>query len=135
MTKALDVKLIEFFDYYPTAGGFQGMRERQEFGLGPNVDYLHSLFHVLQATGNEGLGELIQARLDSGQDLDNRPVVEQLLDYLRSGGLISGKLSEGHYGTTQTLHPGHRLGITAYRATKRPAGTSTSRFLACLITR
>jgi hypothetical protein len=95
---ALDLKMVEYFDFYPVDGGFKGMRERQEFGRGPNEDYLFSLFHVLQRTGNEGLATAVQRQLDSGAPPDNVSRVRALIEDLRAGRAIEGRLSEGHYG-------------------------------------
>ena len=44
MAKALDLKIVESYDFFPVADGFQVMRERKEFGLGPVEDL--SLIHI-----------------------------------------------------------------------------------------
>jgi hypothetical protein len=95
--RTLDVKTVHYFDYYPTPAGFVGMAEREEFGLGPNQDYLQSLFHILQTTGHEPLGELIEARLEDDR-VANPGVVRDLLNRLRAGEPIEPRLSPGHYG-------------------------------------
>src|SRR3989442_1169534 len=64
LTKTLDIKTIEYFDFYPTEEGLKGMKERREFDLGPNSDYLYSLFHIIQQTGNVGLASLIRSQLE-----------------------------------------------------------------------
>jgi hypothetical protein len=97
LTRALDLKVVEYFDFFPVEDGFKGVKERTEFGLGPNADYLHSLFHVLQQTGNEGLAPLIERQLDGGVVPENRGLVVRLLGDLRAGRPIEGRLSEGHY--------------------------------------
>ena len=48
VAKQLDLKVVEYFDFYPTAEGFRGIRERKEFERGPNADYLPSLLQVIQ---------------------------------------------------------------------------------------
>jgi hypothetical protein len=74
------------------------MRVREEFGLGPNEDHLHSLFHILQKTGNEALVPAIQRRIDRSPDRAAREVASRLLDDLRRGRPIEGRLSKGHFG-------------------------------------
>jgi hypothetical protein len=98
MVRALDIKIVEYFDFYPTDDGFKGMKEREEFGRGPNEDYLYSLFHILQRTGNEGLGAAVERQLAAGTPMDNPALVRSLLDELRAGRPIAGRLSPGHYG-------------------------------------
>jgi hypothetical protein len=98
LTKTLDLKIVESFDFFPTKNGFEVMKERQEFGLGPNEDHLHSVFHVVQQTGNEHLGRIIQRQLDRGSVTASRATVEKLLTQMNSGKTIPGKLSDNHHG-------------------------------------
>ncbi|MBI1892847.1 MAG: hypothetical protein HYS14_01865 [Candidatus Rokubacteria bacterium] len=95
LTRALDLKVIQYFDFYPTTAGFKGMKERVEFDLGPNEDYLYSLFHVLQQTGNEALGRLVRERLQADA-VQDRPLVSTLLADLESGCRVEGRLSDCH---------------------------------------
>jgi hypothetical protein len=97
LARRLDLKVVEYFDFYPTPEGFRGIRERSEFGLGPNEDYLYSLFHLMQATGNEGLASVVEERLDAGEPTENPLLVRRLLEDLRVGRAIDGRLSEMHY--------------------------------------
>jgi hypothetical protein len=98
LAKALDIKVVEYFDFYPVERGFKGMRERVEFARGPNEDYLHSLFHILQRTGNEGLAPVVRRQLDSGAAVENPGLAQALLDDLVSGRPIEGRFSVGHLG-------------------------------------
>jgi len=100
LEKPLDLNIVKYFDFYPTTGGFKGMKERIELPLGPNVDYLQSLFCVIQRTGNEGLGRLIQWQLDSDSDLSKRQALKDLLQALRDDRPIEGKLSACHFGVS-----------------------------------
>jgi len=97
LSRALDLKVVEYFDFFPTERGFQAVKERQEFPLGPNEDRLHSLFHVLQRTGNDRLAPLVRARLNADR-LENHQTVTRLLADLESGRPIEGRLSRGHTG-------------------------------------
>ncbi len=98
LAKQWVLKVIQYFDFYPTSQAFKGIKERMEFGLGPNEDYLYSLFHVLQGTGNEALAPLIEEHLRSGQiPLVNAALIQKLLQDLRNGRAISGRLSAGHF--------------------------------------
>jgi hypothetical protein len=97
LTRALDLKVIEYFDFYPTEVGFKGLKERIEFALGPNEDYLPSLFHVLQQTENEGLAPLVRARLDADGAAQNQGLVRRLLHELERGKPIDSRLSSFHY--------------------------------------
>jgi hypothetical protein len=98
LTKALDLKVVDSFDFFPTPDGFQVMRQRKEFGLGPNEDHVHSVFHVIQRTGNEHLARVIRRQLDRGLVRAGRPTVERLLHDLERGKPIEGRLSSNHYG-------------------------------------
>lgn len=97
LTRALDLNIIDSFDFFPVEVGFQVMKTREEFPRGPNEDYLHSLFHVIQRTGNDSLAPLIASEVER-QPSCNRSVVEKLLADLRSGRPIEGRLSPGHHG-------------------------------------
>ncbi len=97
LSRALDLKIAEYFDFFPSADGFRCMKDRKEFELGPNEDYLCSLFHILQATGNEALGSAVRRRLDAAT-VSNHALAVQLLDDLKSGQPIEGRLSPGHFG-------------------------------------
>jgi len=96
LKRALDLKVIEYFDFYPSDRAFKGIQNRTEFALGPNSDYLHSLFHILQKTGNEGLAPVISSRLEPS--LPDYQTAVDLLDKLKCGQPIEGKLSNNHYG-------------------------------------
>jgi hypothetical protein len=93
---ALDLKIVEYFDFFPSDSGFHGMKAREEFGRGPVADYLCSLFHIIQRTGNQHLGSTIRQRADSGS-VPDAALVARLLNDLDSGRPIAGRLSEGHY--------------------------------------
>jgi hypothetical protein len=98
LARAFDLKVIEYFDFFPLeTGGFRGMRERQEFPLGPNADFLHSVFHVLQRTGNDGLAPLVRQRIEA-EPLENRPIALGLLADLERGVPIEGRFSAGQTG-------------------------------------
>src|SRR5256714_13287843 len=97
LARQLDLKAVEYFDFYPTPEGFRGIRERNEFKRGPNEDYLYSLFHVMQVTGNEHLAPAVESRLESGEAGGNPALVRPLLEDLRGGGAIEGRLSQKHH--------------------------------------
>jgi hypothetical protein len=97
LTRMLDLKLTNYFDFFPSPEGFKGMKEREEFPRGPNEDYLYSLFHVLQRTGNAGTGAAVRAMLQKG-GVENSALVERLLADLDRDRPIEGRLSAGHYG-------------------------------------
>jgi peptide subunit release factor RF-3 len=56
---------------------------------------------VIQDTGNEQLGGLIKERLASGEPIENRELLNQLLTDLKEGRRIEGRLSPMHYGIAQ----------------------------------
>ena len=95
LANSLDLKLVNYFDFYPTADGFRGMRERQEYVRGPNEDHLRSVFHTIQNTGNEELAPLIERRVSAG-GVTNPQLVHELLQQLLSGRPIEGRLSDCH---------------------------------------
>ena len=53
LAKQLELKVVEYFDFYPSAEGFRGIKSREEFARTNNEDYLSSLFQIIQETGNE----------------------------------------------------------------------------------
>jgi len=87
---------VENFDFYPLERGLCAMPARIEFRRGPNEDFLYSLLHVLQETGNENLVPLVRKRV-SEEKIDNPGLLSRLLDDLESGRQIQGRLSPGHY--------------------------------------
>lgn len=98
LASQLDLKVVEYFDFYPTPEGFRGIRQRSEFERGPNEDYLYSLFHVIQRTGNDAVARLIEEQLRGNSPPENATLIQQLLGELRQGNPIDGKLSSMHYG-------------------------------------
>ena len=74
------------------------MRERKEFERGPNEDYLPSLFHIIQETGNEHLASLIREQMAREAHVDNPGLVEKYVGDLEQGRVIEGRLSTTHYG-------------------------------------
>ena len=104
LAKTFKLKLVEYFDFYPSQNGFKGMRQRVEFGLGPNEDYLQSLFHVLQQTQNDTLIPVIEGHLQSDRvPLKNRDRIQELVGQLRQGHPIEGRLSECHLSVPHAL--------------------------------
>jgi len=97
LTRALDVKVVESYDYFPVDGGFQVMRERKEFERGPVEDHLCSVFHILQRTGNEHLTRTVKRSLDDGKIGATRSKVTELVGELERGRPVEGRLSSGHY--------------------------------------
>jgi hypothetical protein len=101
LAKQLELKVVEYFDFYPSPQGFCGIKIRDEFKRTNNEDYLASLFHVIQETGNENLAPVIRQKLDSGEKIDNRGLVENYLKDLESGERIEGRISATHYDVPQ----------------------------------
>ncbi len=96
LTRALDLKVVESYDFFPTRTGFEVMRERKEFDLGPTEDHLHSVFHIVQGTGNEHLARTIRRQVPHVKA--GRETLERLLADLERGTPIEGRLSDGHHG-------------------------------------
>jgi hypothetical protein len=101
---ALGLKLLEALDFYPDDDGFHVLAERQEFAHGPNEDHLHSLFCILQHTHNEQLGAVVEERL-AVEPLENRATITRLLDALRRGEKIEGRLSACHLEHPHAMFP------------------------------
>jgi hypothetical protein len=97
LRKALQLNVVESFDFFPVEEAFKVVPIRQEFGLGPSADHVCSVFHILQETGNEHLSRVVKRQLDRGVVVDGRQAVESLLPDLERGRAIEGKLSSGHY--------------------------------------
>lgn len=103
LTKALDLKMEEYLDYYPVEGGFKGVRNRDdvEFKRGPVSDYLPSIFHIIQETGNADLADEITGFIRREPELSesDRKLALSLVDDLKAGRPIPSKLTDGlHYG-------------------------------------
>ncbi|MES1254415.1 MAG: hypothetical protein ABUS56_02325 [Acidobacteriota bacterium] len=97
LARALDLNIPVYYDFIPQEDGFRGMKERIEFERGPNEDYLYSLFHVLQQTGNAALARDVRDAVARGP-VAHPALVEGLIHDLESGRPIAGRLSPGHYG-------------------------------------
>ena len=97
MGKALQLKNSNYLDFYPVKGGFKGVKNRPMFEnlLGPTSDYLHSIFHILQATGNEKIGlELFtEERINNEpfQNVNDKNIAIKLTGDLRRGNKINPK--------------------------------------------
>lgn len=94
---ALDLKVVESFDFHPTPDGFKVIPDRKEFELGPADDHLQSVFHIVQRTGNDHLGRTVKRAVERGR-AKARPALSALLLDLERGRPIEGRLSKGHYG-------------------------------------
>ncbi len=101
LAKQLELKVVEYFDFYPSCEGFKGIKVREEFGRTNNEDYLASLFHVIQETGNENLAMVIRQKLKSDEKINNRQLIENYLKDLESGRRIEGRVSAEHYDVPQ----------------------------------
>ena len=99
LEKKLELKRACYFDFTPTEKGFKGMKDRIEFPLGPNEDYLQSLFHILQETGNDGLVPMVERHLEEARvPFVNQSRIQRLLEDLRQGHPVEGRLSDCHLG-------------------------------------
>lgn len=98
LKRQLELKASEYLDFYPACDGLRGMRERKEFALGPNEDYLASLFHIIQQTGNASLASLIREKLAGREAIVNQSLVEQYVTDLEQDHPVKGRLSPTHYG-------------------------------------
>lgn len=98
LAQQLDLKVVEYFDFYPTCDGFRGIREREEFARTTNDDYLASLFHVIQQTENDSVATVVRQKLASDEKIDNRELVRRYLEKLENGEPIDGRISPEHYG-------------------------------------
>jgi len=74
------------------------MAQRQEFERGPSSDYLQSLFHILQQTGNEDLLAAVEKRIDQDTTPQNAETARSLMKAMETGQPIEGCLSDCHYG-------------------------------------
>jgi hypothetical protein len=133
---ALDIKVVDSFDFFPTDDGFEVMRERKEFRLGPNADHVASVFHVIQRTGNEGLAQVVRERLGQGAIGAGREAVEALLPDLERGRGIEARLSSDHYDkryanfTREDIHSAlaaTRKGANGRKFTSPPADQEAAR--------
>jgi hypothetical protein len=93
LAKQLEIKIGTYFDYYPTKDGFCGILERKQPERGPNEDYLYSLFHLIQRTGNESLAVEFESKLNSREKIDNPQIVKKLVENLKKGIEINGRIS------------------------------------------
>jgi hypothetical protein len=94
--KKLDIKIVEYFDFYPTGDGFRGIKVREEFSRSTNDDYLASLFHVIQETDNVHLVSTLRKTVEAGTITD-RDRVDEYIRAIEKGDPIAGRLSPEHY--------------------------------------
>lgn len=124
LARALRLKRVEYFDFYPSRNGFKGMKQRVEFGLGPNEDYLQSLFHVLQQTQSDTLIPVIEGHLQSGQiRIQNRDKIQALVGQLRQGRPIEGRLSECHLNVPHAIFKSREIEQTVRTLRTRTSKT------------
>ncbi|HEU5118069.1 MAG TPA: hypothetical protein VFT74_15710, partial [Isosphaeraceae bacterium] len=90
LAKAPGDKPVEHSEFYPTKAGFMALNERHKW-RGSNADYLYTLLHVLQKTGNEELVDELSRHLNAGSLLENPQILEQLLKDLRAGRPIESR--------------------------------------------
>tara|TARA_B100000700_G_C15062736_1_gene867007 strand:- start:7407 stop:8423 length:1017 start_codon:yes stop_codon:yes gene_type:complete len=99
------LKRTDFLDFYPVKGGFEGVKNRSdvEFTRGPVCDYLYSLFHIIQKTGNSSLvlniGE--EEILKKNKDLANEDkiLLHSLIKKINIEETIESRLTKNiHYG-------------------------------------
>lgn len=98
MANKLELKIVDYFDFYPSCDGFRGIKDRKEFERGPNKDYLASLFHIIQETENDNLSADLHKKLDSKEKITDRATVAKYLNDLEKGKKIKGRLSAKHFG-------------------------------------
>tara|TARA_B100000315_G_C14095702_1_gene371359 strand:- start:19 stop:513 length:495 start_codon:yes stop_codon:yes gene_type:complete len=103
MGKALDLKLEDYLDFYPSPNGFMGVKKRVEveYKRGPIGDRVQSIIHLLQETGNEDLIDLCQDDLESNKSMEPNEKLEclKLISAARKGEEIAPKLTEKlHFG-------------------------------------
>jgi hypothetical protein len=95
LARFFGINVVEYFDYFPVEDGLEGMRERIQFQRGPNEDYLYTLFHVIQATDNAGLGDVVRERLTRDPKVEQPALIQKLLDDLRADRSIPFRFSAG----------------------------------------
>lgn len=93
LSKGLRINIEHYVDFYPTRHGFKGMRNRVQFAYGPNEDYLYTLFHIIQCTGNSDL--VFNVELRAGPALESPRLVEELVRALRKDVPVAPRFSEG----------------------------------------
>ncbi len=101
LAKQLELKVVEYFDFYPSAEGFRGIKTREEFARTNNEDYLASLFQIIQETENEHLSSVIRQKLNSDEKINNRGLIENYLKDLEKGERIEGRVSAEHCDVPQ----------------------------------
>jgi hypothetical protein len=93
LSAVLGVNDDGYLDFYPVQNGFKGMPKRIQFGRGPNEDFLHTLFHILQQTKNEDIAP--DEHLLSLMPVDNPFLVKELVREMKRGAPIRCRFSEG----------------------------------------
>lgn len=97
LAKSLELKSVEYFDFFPCTDGFKGIKDREEFPLTNNEDYLASLFHIIQETGNDSVIDLVEQKLNGNEEISDRNTVRKFIGDVRSGKPVRGRLSPEHY--------------------------------------
>lgn len=97
LAKQLELKVVEYFDFYPSTDGFRGIREREEFPRTNNDDYLTSLFYIIQRTGNDAISRDVREVLKKNSRFGNRKRILELVDDLENGIPIEGRLSPSQF--------------------------------------
>jgi len=127
LRNALDVKVVDSYDFFPVDNGFQVMRERKEFELGPVEDHVCSVLHVVQRTGNEHLTRTLRRSLDERKISAGKPKVSELLEMLEQGRPIEGRLSKTHYGIPHANFTRNQIERAAAAVATRATATAAPR--------
>lgn len=134
LAKTLDLKPLEYLDYYPVEGGFKQLRNREdiEFKRGPVSDYLRSIFYVIQQTTGNKFADRIEAIVKAEPKLteSDRTLALDLVGKLKRNEEIEPRLTPGlHYGIEYANFTAERivdsLAAGESRAAK-PVGTGVA---------
>lgn len=94
LTKKAGINVVEYFDFYPENGGFKTLKNRIDFQVGDNDNFLTNVFFVLQKAGFNDfdfLHKLKEKYPDKkhlhqliGKLEDNVPINDEFYDFHRN---------------------------------------------------
>lgn len=107
--KSLELKSAEYLDFYPCDDGFRGIKTREEFQQTCNIDYLASLFHIVQETGNDQLVKIVEEKIDGQEFVADAESVRRFVDDVKAGRKVTGRLSPEHFNVRRANFSTHEI--------------------------
>jgi len=97
LDRLLGLNVVSLMDYYPAEGAFKGLLNRVTFPMGTNPNFLRSLFHVVQESGNADMVEVVEDTIRRHKDrIPGTRLVQDYCSQIKAGVTIEPQFEEAH---------------------------------------